>query len=222
MQKRSESNDADVARKKKLDEIESGLKRLADRLELEWGKLPPPSPDRGVLFIRGGISPASQLLKRAAVDAGRLLLEAFKLDLLPKARDVAQFKEVVQLPGDHFEQAFQVLRDDWLPLFGVSKPSSDLGAGYALADSIRTMVDVLTEGEDNFVGQSDTPKKSQKKSKRRLLDCHARACIKEFKQYVKLGERQSMLNIVKEYAASHEGVSESGTYKRLTDNRDQW
>ncbi len=77
-------------------------------------------------------------------------------------------------------------------------------------------------GEDKQDGQTDTPKKSKIKSSRRLLDIHAKACIKEFKEYRKLGELQSMREIVKEYVATHDGVSESGTYRRLTDNHDQW
>ncbi len=78
------------------------------------------------------------------------------------------------------------------------------------------------DGKDKRDGHSDTPKKSPKKFKRRLLDKHAKACIKEHKEYKKLDEPRSMLDIVKDYAASHPGVSESGTYRRLTDNRDQW
>ncbi len=77
-------------------------------------------------------------------------------------------------------------------------------------------------GADNVNGQADTPKKSGKKSKRRLPDKHVKACIKEFKEYRNRGEPQSMRDIVKEYVATHDGVSESGTYRRLTDNRDQW
>jgi hypothetical protein len=77
-------------------------------------------------------------------------------------------------------------------------------------------------GTDERDGHSDTPKKFEKKSKRRQLNGHGTACIKEFKAYKRRGDPQTMLYVVKEYVAEHPEVSEAALYRSLTDNSDQW
>lgn len=86
------------------------------------------------------------------------------------------------------------------------------------------LVESLAEfrSTDKRDGQSDTPKKSQKKFKRRQLNAHGTACVQEFKAYKRRGDLQSMLYVVREYVAEHKELSESSLYKMLTDNSDQW
>ncbi len=71
-------------------------------------------------------------------------------------------------------------------------------------------------------GQSDTAKKSTRKTKRRELDSHGWACIDEFKGARKRRDPQKMSEIVREYVAEHHDESESSLLKALYDNSDQW
>ena len=80
----------------------------------------------------------------------------------------------------------------------------------------------VRSGTDKPTSRSDTPKKPQKKSKPRMLNAECKACIKEFKEYLKSGEPQSMQNIVRDYAAGHDGVSAESLYRRLNDNSVHW
>lgn len=75
---------------------------------------------------------------------------------------------------------------------------------------------------DKLGGQIDKPKDSRKKTKRRTLDRHGKACIADFKGYQRRGDAQSMRYVVKEYVAEHNELSESSLYKMLSDNSDQW
>ncbi len=77
-------------------------------------------------------------------------------------------------------------------------------------------------GADKLGGQSDTPKKSQKKSKLRKLNRHGKACADEFKAYVKRGDRQTIQYVVREYVADHKEQSETSLLRMLSDNSDQW
>ena len=71
--------------------------------------------------------------------------------------------------------------------------------GRAIVDALpaKSSEAVEQRDADKSNGQSDTPKKTERKSKRRLPDKHAKACIKEFKEYRKIGDPQSMRDIVK-------------------------
>lgn len=77
-------------------------------------------------------------------------------------------------------------------------------------------------GADKPTSRSDTEKISQKNPNPRMLDAHCKECIKEFKEYRKLGEPRSMQDIVRDYAANHDGVSAKGLYRRLNDNNVHW
>lgn len=90
------------------------------------------------------------------------------------------------------------------------------------SDALESFRFVSLRNENIRVGQTDTPKKSGKISKRRMLDGHGRACVKEFKDYLKRGDRQSMQYVVDEYVAEHPEVRKNSLYRSLTDNSDQW
>lgn len=95
----------------------------------------------------------------------------------------------------------------------------------AAEDRVLTVIEWLALGKpdaDNPRGQTDTQEKSAKKTKRRQLDKHAKACIKAYNEYKKHGDPQSMKYVTEEYATENDGVSADGIYRRLTDNRDQW
>ena len=134
----------------------------------------------------------------------------------PLQEEVSKKEQCLRLVShDPFQDSIRLIEDLKLstdsPKWPVDVTTNDGPSGLNVASP-----------ELERTSRSDTPKKSQKKAKRRLLDCHAKACIKEHKDYVRLGERLSMRDIVTEYVAKNVGVSHSGTYRRLTDNSDQW
>jgi len=62
----------------------------------------------------------------------------------------------------------------------------------------------------------------KKKKKPRMLNKGARECIRKFKEYQRNGDPQDMKYVVREYVSEHPEESESGLYRRLTDNSQYW
>lgn len=82
-----------------------------------------------------------------------------------------------------------------------------------------------SKSPDKSTGQPDTgqfPKKKTRTAEKRMLRPKHQECIKRFKDYVRLGDAQSMTYVVSEYVAENSNESVDGMLRVLNDHSNRW